>query len=43
MERVSNKGGEGCGTAYEAESKPHDTANLFRRISSGVMKSVGKK
>jgi hypothetical protein len=43
MERVSNKGGEGCGETYEAESKPHGTANLFRRIPSGVMKSVGKK
>jgi len=27
----------------EAESKPRGTANLFRRIPSGVMKSVGKK
>jgi len=37
------KGGEGCGMECEAESKPRGTANLFRRIPSGVMKSVGKK
>jgi hypothetical protein len=29
--------------ACEAKSDPHGTANLFRRIPSGVMKSVGKK
>jgi hypothetical protein len=43
MERVSTKGGEGCGTAYKAEAKPHGSANLFRCIPSGVIKSVGKK
>ena len=43
MERVGNKGGEGCGMECEAESKTRGTANLFRRIPSGVMKSVGKK
>ena len=41
--QVGNKGGEDCGMECEAESKPHGTANLFRRIPSGVMKFVGKK
>jgi hypothetical protein len=43
LERVGNKGGEDCGLECEAESKPHGTANLFRRIPPGVTKSVGKK
>jgi hypothetical protein len=43
LERVGNKGGEDCGIEFEAESKPHDTVNLFRRIPSGVVKSVSKK
>jgi len=43
LERVGNKGGEDCGMECEAESKPHDTANLFRSIPSGVVKSVRKK
>ena len=43
LERVGNKGGEGRGLEGEAESKPHGTANLFRHIPSGVVKSVGRK
>jgi hypothetical protein len=43
LETVGNKGGEGCGMECEAESKSRGTANLFRHIPSGVMKSVGKK
>jgi hypothetical protein len=35
--------GEGCGIAWEAESEPRGTTNLFRHIPSGVVKSVGKK
>jgi len=34
--------GEGCGMECEAKSKPHGTTSLFRRIPSGVVKSVGK-
>jgi hypothetical protein len=41
--QIGNKGREDCGMECEAESKPHGTANLFRRIPSGVMKSVSKK
>jgi hypothetical protein len=43
LERVGNKEREDCGMECEAESKPHDTANLFRHNPSGVVKSVGKK
>jgi hypothetical protein len=43
LERVRNKGREDYGMECEAKSKPHGTANLFRHISSGVMKSVRKK
>ena len=43
LERVGNKGGEGCGMECEAESKARGTANLFRRIPSGVWKSDGMK
>jgi len=39
----NNKDGEDCRMECEAESKPHGTANLFRRIPPGVVKSVGKK
>jgi len=35
--------GKGCGMECEAKSKPRGTANLFRRIHLGDMKSVGKK
>jgi hypothetical protein len=42
LERVGNQGGEDCGMECEAESKPSGTANLFRHIPSGVVKSVGK-
>ena len=38
-----NKVGEDCGVECVAESKPHGTANLFRCIPSGVVKSAGKK
>jgi hypothetical protein len=38
--QVGNKGGEDRGIECEAESKPYGTANLFRHIPSGVMKSV---
>ena len=41
--QIGNKGGEDCVMECEAESKPHGTANLFKRIPSGVMNSVGKK
>jgi hypothetical protein len=40
---MGNKGGEACGMACEAESKPRGTADLFRHIPSGLVKSVGKK
>ena len=43
VERVGNKGGEGCGLEGEAESKPHGTANLIRHTPSGVVKCVGKE
>ena len=43
LERVGNKGGDDCGMECEAEAKPRGTAILFRRIPSGVTKSVGKK
>jgi len=43
MERVGNKGGDDCGMECQAESKPSDTAILFRRTPSGVIKYVGKK
>jgi hypothetical protein len=43
LERIGNKGGEDCGMECEAESKPRGTANMFIRIPSGVVKSVGKK
>jgi len=43
LERVGNKGGEDCGMECAAEPKLSATANLFRRIPLGVMKSVGKK
>jgi hypothetical protein len=36
---MGNKGGEACGMACEAESKPRGTADLFRHIPSGVVKS----
>ena len=42
LERVGNRGGEGCGMECVAESKPRGTANVFRRIPSGFLKSVGK-
>jgi hypothetical protein len=43
LERVGKKGGEGCGMECEAEFKPRGTADQFRLITSGVMKSVSKK
>jgi hypothetical protein len=43
LERVGNTGGEGCGIACEAPTKPYGTDDLFRYIPSGVIKSVGKK
>ena len=38
-----SKGADDCGMECEAEAKPRGTAILFRRIPSGVTKSVGKK
>jgi hypothetical protein len=43
LERVGNKGGDDCGMQCEDESKPCETAILFRHNLSGVVKSVGKK
>jgi hypothetical protein len=39
--QVGNKGEgrEDCGMKFEAESKPYGTANLFRHIPLGVLKS----
>ena len=36
-------GGKACGMECDAESKPHGTAKMIRRIPSGVIKSVSKK
>ena len=41
--QVGNEGEEDCETECKAQSKPHGTGNLFRRIPTGVVKCVGKK
>jgi hypothetical protein len=43
LERLGNNGVEDWWLECEDESKPSGTVALFRRITSGVTKSVGKK